>query len=922
MFRFYALSTLFPIIILSIFIYTSFIDHVKIDAEQQLVSNQQHNTRLIQERLALVSTNFKAVSQRLNLNSSLKAFSFSLKQKARLLNWFSSISVLDPNKNIKHILGAPSLDIRSVLSNNIDIKEPGQHLRTSKSGQIFITEALTHRGGKRVYIAEVRHNYIVDPSLLSKKSTACIVNTEMSPISCSEPLLKSVRPILNEKHNGTNDYARHLLKHFEFWKLETISLQPYFDSPAWVFLAGKTSLQVWGGYTTLFIVVSLFLIMMSLLGFLLSIKHTGHYIQPLKHLKEGIQNVANQQLNTEVRFRSKDEFEDIAELFNVMSTRVSKHFNAMEMMSRIDRLILSTFDIENIIETILVRMGQIVPCDSVSVLINSEQDNDAYLYYLGDHFSTKIHKTEVVISDCEIKKFEANPEHLIVENNGLAPPYLSPIKKHHSAFLVLPIFLSQHLSAAIILGYYNEPNYTPQDIIQARDLAHRVAVALSNATWEDKLYYKAHYDPLTNLPNRLLFHDRLEHAITRAKRDHTQVGLMFIDLDRFKFINDSLGHDSGDDFLIETAKRLKSCVRSVDTVSRLGGDEFTVIIPDLEMNSDATHDLSHIGSKIIETLLEPFNLSGQEVNSSGSIGISIYPRDADNYSDLLKNADSAMYYAKASGKSNYQFYSEDLNTEAKALLVLESQLHHAIERDEFELYYQPRIDSKTGKVLSAEALIRWHHPEKGLLLPESFIHVAEESGLIRAIGDWVISEACKQMVIWQRQGYPDLCISVNLSAYQFHAENMLNYVKQALFKSGLEPKFLEIEITEGTLLQDIETTMETMRHLSNMNIKLAIDDFGTGYSSLSYLKKFPIDSLKIDQSFVQNLCDDKDNYAIVSAIITLAHSLDLRVIAEGVEQQAELHILQKMNCDEVQGFFYAKPLSKADFLNFLNSQPN
>ena len=432
---------------------------------------------------------------------------------------------------------------------------------------------------------------------------------------------------------------------------------------------------------------------------------------------------------------------------------------------------------------------------------------------------------------------------------------------------------------------------------------------------EDRLQFMANHDTLTKLPNRALLQERIEHALRVAQRNRTQIGIFFIDLDRFKVINDTLGHHAGDMLLQETAIRLRECLRDSDTIARQGGDEFVVL---LENFGDEELFLSSVARKIMAALNLPFTLLGQELFISASIGISIYPRDGTDTQTLLKNADIAMYRSKEQGKNTFQFYASESNVHSFERLALENSLRKALERKEFVLYYQPKVDLKSGMIVGAEALMRWNHPDLGMVPPSQFIPLAEETGLIVPMGDWVLHEACMQSRAWQEEGLPLINMGVNLSGGQFRSENLSHTIASALAQSGLQPEYLELEITESMIMHNPERAVTILQGFRDMGMQTSIDDFGTGYSSLGYLKRFPVTSLKIDRSFVQDIPDDQDDVAITRAIIALAHSLNMAVVAEGVETQEQLQFLRSQNCEQIQGYLFSKPVSAEDFANLLS----
>jgi diguanylate cyclase (GGDEF)-like protein/PAS domain S-box-containing protein len=427
--------------------------------------------------------------------------------------------------------------------------------------------------------------------------------------------------------------------------------------------------------------------------------------------------------------------------------------------------------------------------------------------------------------------------------------------------------------------------------------------------YEQQLLRQANYDILTGLPNRMLALDRLKLALAQARRENTLVGVMFLDLDNFKHINDTLGHDAVDNLLIEAARRVSSCLRGTSTVARLGGDEFLVILPGLS-DVEAT---TQVAQRILKTFEPPYILNGQEVFVTTSIGISIFPHDSDNSGMLLQHADAAMYQAKNKGKSAYAVFAPEMTEVSHERLQMESLMRRALEQQEFELYFQPIVRTDTGQLAFAEALLRWNNPSLGLVMPDRFIPLAEETGLITPIGEWVLKQSCLAAMSWRERTGIKIGISVNVSPRQFRDPSFVQTVMQALEQSGLEPDQLELEITERLILDNTIETADILRQLDQSGIRLSVDDFGTGYSALSYLKSYPFDTLKIDKSFVQDVMKENDDASLVKAIINMAHSLGLRVIAEGVEEEAQTHFLKTEGCDFSQGYFYSRPLPADDF---------
>ena len=432
----------------------------------------------------------------------------------------------------------------------------------------------------------------------------------------------------------------------------------------------------------------------------------------------------------------------------------------------------------------------------------------------------------------------------------------------------------------------------------ARDITERKLA-------EETINFQAYHDLLTNLPNRALLRDRLSLAITQAKREEEMLAVMFLDLDRFKNINDSLGHVIGDELLQQVSTRLKSCVREGDTLARFGGDEFTLLLPKITKGQE---DIRKIAEKINDVLRDPFTIDDNELYVSASIGISIYPRDGTNMDNLIKHADIAMYHVKDKGKNGYQFYSDDMTTPYFQNLSLETGIHKALDNDEFHLMYQPQINIKSGEIVGVEALVRWEHPEHGPITPAEFIPFAEETGMIVDIGHWVLRNACAELKRWRDAGLPEIRMSINMSARQLAEKDIVKRISNMLKDYGIPGHCIELEITENTIMSEMDSVIHKLKELSRKGVNIAIDDFGTGYSSLSYLHKLPIQTLKIDRAFIKELNMNNSGNSIINTIVAMAKGLDLNVIAEGVETQQQLDYLHEIDCHEAQGFLFGKPL--------------
>jgi diguanylate cyclase (GGDEF)-like protein/PAS domain S-box-containing protein len=460
-----------------------------------------------------------------------------------------------------------------------------------------------------------------------------------------------------------------------------------------------------------------------------------------------------------------------------------------------------------------------------------------------------------------------------------------------------------HIPVEYVIASIKEEDQIVGYVVTFKDVSSR-------KNMEEKIKYHAYYDTLTGLPNRILFKDRLNQGLTYASRNSKKLAVLVLDLDRFKVINDTLGHSVGDQLLQEVSRRLTACSQIGDTVSRQGGDEFTIILPSIDYDDQV---ISY-AEQVLEAFVKPFNLEGEEVFIKTSIGIALYPGDGENTEDLLKNADTAMYKAKEFGGNNYQFYTNGMENRTFESVKLENDLYRALENQEFSIYYQPQMNTESGKMFGVEALLRWNHPTRGIVSPAEFIPMAEETGLIVPIGEWVLRNACKQVKQWQEEGYGNLNLSVNLSVRQFEQRNLVSMVKQVLEETGLSPQLLELELTENLIVKNTEVTLKTMEQLKDLGINISIDDFGTGYSSLGYLKNFPIKTLKIDKSFIDDVMTDTNNAAITNTIITLGQNMNLNVIAEGVETAEQVEFLSAKGCQLVQGYFFSRPLKAEELV--------
>ena len=484
--------------------------------------------------------------------------------------------------------------------------------------------------------------------------------------------------------------------------------------------------------------------------------------------------------------------------------------------------------------------------------------------------------------------------------------------------LLLPLCERTSRSGLGLLVFFRSSTSAPwtnNEIRQIERLASRIFLSMQRSLLDRLSFNRSTLDQLTQLPDRTLFHQQLTLSIAQAASRDLMLGVAFLDLDRFKNINDTLGHAAGDCLIKQVSKRLQNCLRSYDLVARWGGDEFTLLLPGLQ----SAEDISLIAERILQRLAAPFYIQEQELYVTASLGIALAPYDGEDEQTLLRNADAAMYQAKARGRNNYQIYFEEINADARTQLNLETDLRKALDASELFLCYQPQVDLRTGQWIGLEALVRWQHPELGLISPGRFIPIAEETGLIEPIGQWVLQAACEQYCQWHSRGFPQLRLAVNLSAQQFQRSSLVRSVMNILAATGFDPHCLELEVTESAAMHDVQFAINVLKKLSHTGIQIAMDDFGTGYSSLSVLKHFPLDTLKIDRSFVMDLVDNPSDAAIASTIIALAKGLNFKVLAEGIETADQVKVLTAMGCDYAQGYWYSRPLTVAQIDEMLRS---
>lgn len=657
------------------------------------------------------------------------------------------------------------------------------------------------------------------------------------------------------------------------------------------------------------------IVLILILVAILSLKLIARSLVPLRHLTIAASQFAGGDLESRVRVRTGDEFEWLATAFNNMAARLGRQISALEAMSGIDRMILSGTKLEEVSEDVVGHLIDLTGCTAAGVIAR-DVDAPRKGKMISLHEGELLHERIELPGD--VGHHWCNPRQVSIADIDVKDaPYKPRFESYGQGFVVLiPVILSSDIKGVLLLGFESEFNMSQDKLQRVVDLAGRFAVALSSVEREEELYRQAHFDVLTGLPNRQLLKDRLEQHIASARIDQHSGALLFLDLDRFKGINDVYGHSVGDAVLIQAAKRIVSEVRDRDVVARLGGDEFIVVLPNVRNESI----VRQTAERLLTRLSEAFTVQDMDHHVSASIGIVMFPADGDSVETLLKNADAAMYRAKDAGRSRFEFFSERLNAESRRKIGLERDLREAFRAGQLAVHYQPQFDIATGEICGAEALLRWEHPEEGHVAPTEFIPLAEDSGLIVDLGAWVIQRACEDLCAILDKGMHPGPVSVNVSTRQLRDAGFRRAVMEPIRRFGIHPGYIQLEVTETAVAENRDSAIAVLDSLRRHGVRVAIDDFGTGYSSLSYLQQMPFDVIKIDKSFIDTIGSGVTSNNICRTIIRMAEELGKKSIAEGVETQEQIDFLRRNGCDYVQGFYYSEALPQDLFVLFVEKQ--
>ncbi len=911
----FLLSALVPVTVLSSFAYFTISDQLEADINRQISSESRALGLTLFDRLQGLESSLRFVSSMTDIIPETMSFEW-------LSEMFTSLYVLEQGQ-VKQVLSGDYYTGISLNAKQLQHLETRTLLLLQKSAtryHFLMVQALDM--DKQSYLVGVVDNSYFWNYTIKEDDFFCAGFESLEILYCSRsPQGQIIDAIIDELQRS--------LTQDDYYQVDILG-KPYvgndwdlFIEPQFglqqirfhYFIPQKAAFLDYDFYTQVFPQTILIAILMV---YLLSSMQVRRSLGPLQKLTRAANNIIDGSYGGKVEVKTGNEFQVLAETFNDMSQQIDKQMGEISTMAKLDRLILSTSDTEYIVDMLLQHIPIVVPTKHISIMVLDSSSYCMARIYYNKQGSNAVEKSSLILNEDEYQELNAISE--LAEKPGDSKEgYLGPLLQFNiKQYVLVPFHGKEELLGCLILGQSEEPLELDSYRDSLLHLADRAAVAISNANWEQKLFRQAHYDELTALPNRFLFQDRFNQAVERAHRNKHALSLLFIDLDRFKSINDSLGHTVGDRLLQEVSKRFLQCVRSYDSVARFGGDEFVIIISDVAPEL-IQEKAAMLAERIINNMSSPIVFDDREFHINASIGIAIYPDDGTSYDELLKRADTAMYQAKDIPSASYQFYEQRLNIEPLARLDMENELRHALDNDQLRLLYQPKIDLRSGRTDEVEALIRWEHPKKGVISPNVFIPLAEDTGMIADIGYWVFRRACEQNKAWQDDGI-NLKVAVNISPDQFRQPKFYETLMGIVKETGVDPHNLELEITESIYVENHEKTTHLLNRLKDSGMAICIDDFGTGYSSMTYLQHIPVSKLKIDKSFIDNINQDKGSASIVKAIITLAHSLELRVVAEGVETRAQYVYLNAVSCDEAQGFFLSEPLPADEVIEYIASK--
>ncbi len=916
MLLFFVLSAFIPILILAILSYRESNQLLIKQAQTRLDAASNIYRTSIYDRLLLLDQVLSEVSQQVTDNKLPNDLHVQLQDKFRhLALQFSDGKTI---ALLGHDMAVTPLDSAALLH-----LQQGQPLlltqRSDSDIKMIILRAKSFSADRHVIIqAELVPEFLWgNPMNFALDNNLCVFNELNINLFCTNvPIHPDVQEL--QEKTSANKGSLYWQQHAEVFiaSYHEIFLQAKFLTPRWVVLASQSeadALDSLKQFNTIFwgsVMVSILLIL------LLSMTQIRRILVPLEQLIDGTRRLSGRDFTAKVSVSSSDEFGELAASFNAMSDKLGHQFETLEALAKIDHEILSSLNIESIAADVLNHLKKLTGAEFGSISVMTVESSLTLHTVAIDDPADK----PTIMSDVLLENTRGllghNQRGIWVDHRHIKQQIKEYCTTASANFFLLPLSWKEQMVGFIALGCRNKRQWAEDESQLIQDYADRVAVALFTRNREELLVRQARIDSLTGLPNRFLFVEQLQKEIAKAHRTTAKFAVFYIDLDRFKNINDSLGHAMGDRLLCDAGRRLQQCVRESDMVARLGGDEFAILVNPL----DHEHTATRIADDVIQSLTKPFFLDGDENVVGASIGIALFPGDGESIEELMRNSDIAMYRAKANSGNRYIFFEESMNTEVVRRANIERELRKAIAEKQFVLHYQPQIDPKTNLPRGVETLVRWNHPRLGLISPGSFIGIAEDAGLIVDIGYLILHEACAQFRAWVDQGIVLDYVAVNVSVEQFSHVQFVQSVEAALRSNDMPAHCLELEITESVLMNDTNAVLEVLHRLRQMGVQLSIDDFGTGYSSLSYLEQLPFDTLKIDISFVKKIQNDCSGGTIAATIAAMAHTLGKKVVAEGVETQAQLDFLRNHDCELIQGFYFSRPLPASELAAFVNSE--
>ena len=909
----FLLASLFPVSVMGIALFVRVGEVLKTSQDAEIEQAVQAYSAVVLERLARIddllrSAEFRGTERVLNVPASGK----------RIDREFKSMAILDREGSVLSARGQPldATTLKTLAATTGSDKARVVSVRSEHGAEVLVARRVVQNDREQVLVASVDTGFLWgSASLVSMLTDFCVATPGGQYLYCSNPTATNTAPLLGLRKGDAARQVRWTRNGEPMVATSgELSIGQLFDGQPWVVTAIRSEQLTQQATTSFRFFAIMAATLAAMIALLLSLRQLRSILVPLERLLAGARSIADRDFSARIKVSARDEFGRVASAFNAMAERLGVHFRALHTFSEIDKTILTSPDTGKIAKLAIDTLKEITGADYVSLGVSEPGKSSQLRIYFCEGPNNELAPAREIAWNPDPKLFaDRRTSATWTDKPPLPNGYLQTIRPGaEMKIFVQPIARNQRIWGLIVLGQRDPRRFPNHRRSLVRDIADRLAVALSTAERDRRLHVLAHLDGLTGLPNRQRLLSILDDELAQATASKKRVGVLFIDLDRFKETNDTLGHAAGDTLLKRVSERIRENVRDTDQVGRHGGDDFVVVLHDV----GAAPDAGVVARKLVKALAKPFEVEGHNVYAGASVGISFFPDDGDNPSDLLKKADTAMYQAKEEGRGRFAFFKQSMNVEMNRRVTLDRELRQALERNEFTLFYQPQVDLRTGRFCSAEALLRWRHPTRGILTPGHFIELCEDNGLIEKLGLWVMREACLQHGRWRAEGVHIPRVAVNVSSRQLRQPEFVPTVDYTMVATKMAPDSLEVEVTESLILDGGEIAISALRMLERAGVRVAIDDFGTGYSSFTYLKTLPASILKLDKSFVADIATDKDAATIAAAIINMAHTLRKEVVAEGVETPEQLAFLHKAGCEKVQGYLLSPPLP-ADRLTVL-----